>query len=157
MFDKKVKGNLKFYIFQCFIATLAITFALFYMDILLKTTIVASIGATSFIIFTMPHSKISFPRYILGGYSVGTIVGATANYILLMHLGIPVYIIGAFAVGITMFILVVTDTEHPPAAAIALGIAIDGYSVDMILFVFGFAILLLLIKYFLRHWLIDLL
>lgn len=156
LFDKKMKGHIKFYIIQCLIATASITFALYYMDAILKTTIVSSIGATSFIIFTMPHSKISFPKYILGGYIIGVIIGVISNNLLLLQLGIPVFVVGACAVGLTMFFLVITDTEHPPAAAIALGIAIDGYNLNMIIFIFGFALLLLSIKYLLRHWLIDL-
>lgn len=156
MFDKKVKGHIKFYILQCLIATASITFALYYMNAILETTIVSSIGATSFIIFTMPHSKISYPKYILGGYVIGVIIGVIANNILLSQFGIPIFVVGACAIGLTMFFLVITDTEHPPASAIALGIAIDGYSLNMILFIFGFALLLLAIKYLLRHWLIDL-
>jgi len=155
--DKKLKGHIFQYVIQCIIATASLVFVLFYMDIIMETAVVASIGATSFIIFTMPHIYVSKPRVILGGYAVGTITGVLSNYLLVLEIGIPLNVIGAISVGLAMFIMVISNTEHPPAAALALGIAIEGYTLNMLIFVYGVAITLLLIKWALRKWLIDLL
>jgi CBS-domain-containing membrane protein len=155
--DKKVKGHLKQYVLQCLIATLALVIVLFYMDIMLKTAIVASIGATSFIIFTMPQTYRAEARYILGGYAVGAIVGVLLNMLHVSNADLSINVIGSVAVGLAMFIMVITNTEHPPAAALALGIAVEGYTVNMLLFVFGVTSLLLFVKWMLRKWLIDLL
>jgi CBS-domain-containing membrane protein len=156
LIDANLKGNVIQYILQCIIATAALMLVLFYMDIGLDTTIVASIGATSFIIFTMPNTKRAKAFYILGGYAVGTLVGVVANTVLLMELGVPINILGALTVGISMFIMVITNTEHPPASALALAIAINGYTSKSIIFVYGVAISLLMIKWILRKWLINL-
>jgi len=155
--DRKLKGNMFHYIVQCLIATASLIFVLFYMDVVMETAIVASIGATSFIIFTMPHTNGSKAIYILGGYAVGASVGVLSNLLLVLDFGIPVNIIGALAVGLSMFLMVITNTEHPPASALALGVAINGYTINMLVFIYGVAIILLLIKWTLRKWLIDLL
>ncbi len=39
----------------------------------------------------------------------------------------------AFAVGLSIFIMVATDTEHPPAAGTALGVVTLGFSMKLIL------------------------
>ena len=157
LLDRNLKGHILQYVAQCLIATATLGVVLFYMDIVMETAVVASIGATSFIIFTMPHTNGAKPKYILGGYAVGTIVGVLSNYLLVLNIGIPVNIVGAIAVGLAMFVMVITNTEHPPAAALALGIAIEGYTLNILIFVYGVAISLLLIKWLLRKWLIDLL
>lgn len=154
--DKNFKEFRVHYVVQCLIATTSLGLILFYMDILVDTAVVASIGATSFIVFTMPKTNGSRPRFILGGYAAGSIVGMIMNYMLL-DVGMPINIVGAVAVGLTMFIMVVTNTEHPPAAALALGLAINGYTIATITFVYGVAVTLLLIKWTLRKWLINLL
>lgn len=155
--DKNFKEFRLHYVVQCLIATTSLGLILFYMDILVDTAVVASIGATSFIVFTMPKTNGAKPRFILGGYAVGSIIGMIMNYILLSDMGVPINIVGALAVGLAMFIMVVTNTEHPPAAALALGLAINGYTIATIIFVYGVAVTLLLIKWILRKWLINLL
>lgn len=154
--DRKFRGNILQYAIQCLIATGALVFTLFYMDIVMETTVVASIGATSFIIFTMPNRNEAKPKYILGGYGVGTIVGIVLNYLLILDIGFSLNIMAALAVGLAMFLMVITNTEHPPAAAFALGLAVDGYTINILIFVYGVTITLLLIKWLLRTWLIDL-
>lgn len=157
IFDKNFKGHMLQYIAQCLLATASLGIVFFYMDILIDTVVVASIGATSFIIFTMPKTNNSKVVYVLGGYAVGALVGVFSYSILYMQLNAPVNIVGAVAVGLAMFIMVITNTEHPPAAAFALGIAINGYTFSMLAFIYGVAITLLVIKWSLRKWLINLL
>ncbi len=95
------------YIAQCGIATLTIFIVLLLLDSVKQTVLIASLGASSFIAFTMPHVNASKRRYLIGGYIVGTCVGClwagTAS--LLMQTGIwtstgPLLIVfGAVATG----------------------------------------------------------
>lgn len=55
-----------------------------------------------------------------------------------------------------MFIMVVIDTEHPPAAGTALGIAISGFSFNVIATLVLSALVLSLIHHFFRRNLKDL-
>ena len=62
----------------------------------------------------------------------------------------------SLAVGATIFTMVVTDTEHPPAAGTALGIAMTGISLDVFIAVSISIILLSLIHRFLKSHMKDL-
>ncbi|XUX00480.1 MAG: HPP family protein [Dehalogenimonas sp.] len=63
-----------------------------------------------------------------------------------------------FAVAITlaMFLMAITNTEHPPAAATLIGLLTAGWSWQIIIFVLVFASSLAIIHRLLRRYLIDL-
>ena len=63
---------------------------------------------------------------------------------------------GALAVGLSIFLMAITNTEHPPAAATALGIVIGGWSNGVIAFILLGAISLALTRRLLRGYLKDL-
>ena len=71
----------------------------------------------------------------------------------------------ALSVGLAIFLMVITDTEHPPAAGTALGIVVFGPALAwsfgwpfwrLVLFVLVFAIALSLVRFLLRPWLKEL-
>jgi CBS-domain-containing membrane protein len=62
----------------------------------------------------------------------------------------------ALAVGLSIFTMVVTDTEHPPASGTALGVAITGMSPDVVVAVVLGIVLLSLIHRFFKPYLRDL-
>ena len=65
-------------------------------------------------------------------------------------------LIPAISVGLAIFTMVITNTEHPPAAGTALGITIQGWSYSTILVIISTILLLSLFKYLLKTWLKDL-
>ena len=80
----------------------------------------------------MPHQKTSNARRLIGGYIVGIAVGVAMRYIAgLITPGFEitwvVSLFGALAVAFSIFLMTVTNTEHPPAAGAALGFALDGF------------------------------
>lgn len=89
--------------------------------------IVASIGASTFIVFAMPKNIVSKTQNIIGGHIIGLLTGFL-GYWLGTITSIPDVIPYALAVGLSMFIMVVVDLEHPPASGTALGVAIAGFS-----------------------------
>jgi CBS-domain-containing membrane protein len=134
LIDKKFKDNKARYILQCALATVCVLIILFVLDPLTDTTTIAALGASSFIAFTMPHKRVSRPRLMIGGYVIGLIVG----YICFRLLTWPTLVVleivqrygqvafGALAVGTSIFLMVITDSEHPPAAGLALAFVITG-------------------------------
>ena len=117
--------------------------------------VIASIGATAFIVFSMPNSVTAKPRRIIGGHLVGFISGSF--FAIIPHGNIfSAALIYSIAVGVAFFILVITDTEHPPAAGTALGMAITGYSFEAAVAVFTSVIIFALIHYFAEPYLKDL-
>jgi len=143
---------------QCLLQSLVAASAIFIILLVLtveEAVIVASIGATTFIVFAIPSSPTAKPRNVIGGHFTGIIAGSLCA--LIPHertiLAILIY---ALSVGISMFIMILSETEHPPAAGTALGIAISGFS----LYVTGTMVIsvlaLSLIHYFFKDFLIDL-
>jgi len=65
-------------------------------------------------------------------------------------------IIPALSVGLSIFIMVITNTEHPPAAGTALGITVQGWNYSTVLIILTTVITLSIIKYLLKSWLKDL-
>ena len=63
----------------------------------------------------------------------------------------------ALAVGLSILIMVATNTEHPPAAGVALGIVIDPWQWSAIAFVLVGALGLSVIRVILKPKMINLL
>jgi CBS-domain-containing membrane protein len=66
--DIKTRKNIWRYISQCILATVTILAILFFLDVLTETAIIAALGASAFIVFTMPNTYSSDPRRLIGGY-----------------------------------------------------------------------------------------
>ena len=162
--DRGLKKKLGRYLFQCALATLTVLGIFFLLDVLLRAALVSSLGATTFIVFAMPHSRTARSRSLLGGYLLGTLCGTlcslAADCTLAASTGLTprvrLIIFGALAVGLTILAMVSTDAEHPPAAGLALGFVANPWSQTTLLFVLSAVCLLSLARYLLRHILIDL-
>jgi CBS-domain-containing membrane protein len=63
----------------------------------------------------------------------------------------------ALAVGLAIFLMVVADLEHPPAAGVSLGLVLNGYESEAVLMVIAGILSLAVARNLLRGWLIDLL
>lgn len=129
--DKKIRGNIKSYAFQSMLTFVCVFIALLFHE-LLGGIIVASLGASSFIIFVTPHTKSSRARNVLGGYVCGAVAGILFSllhtYISgLGHDGLryTLILICAAASAVTTLLMIATGLVHPPAAALALGLAAD--------------------------------
>ncbi len=163
LFDKKLHKYFLNYIFQSILATLTLIFILYFENMFTNTAIVASLGATTFIIFAMPKYTTALPRRVIGGHVVGIIVGIFCFYIQ-SHFQINFFssvemlniIIPALSVGLAIFIMVITNTEHPPAAGTALGITINGWTYSTLLVILITTIILSLIRHLLKAWLKNL-
>ena len=138
--------------------------ALIILDSVQQTALIASLGASSFIAFAMPHVRSSRPRYLLGSYAIGTIVGCSLSLVAgavgltgVMELHSLEILCAAVATGIAIFVMVVTDTEHPPAAALALGYVLNDWNLETMIVVFGGILIIVTVKQLSKPMLIDLL
>ena len=162
--DRKAKKYIVRYVFQCAIATAAILLILIFLDVLTHTAIIAALGATAFIVFTMPKAYSSGPRPLLGGYLIGIIIGVGFSLLSTLKFILPCFIspltsytvFGALAVGVAILLMTLTNTEHAPAAGIALGLVLNEWDYATILFIFGALLLMIALRRFLRPLLIDL-
>ena len=145
----------KNYVFQSLLATFIIFVLILSLSIRDDAVIIASIGATTFIVFAMPNNVIAKPRNLIGGHLVGLACGIVCSLIpnpAFIHPTIAHSLVYALAVGLSIFIMVVIDTEHPPASATALGVAIKGFSVNVtVALIASIVILALIHRLFKRH------
>jgi len=113
--------------------------------------VTATIGSTAFIVFAMPQSISAKTRNVLGGHLVGLGSGS-----LLFCVPLEPYLEYPLALGLAIFLMVALDVEHPPAAATALAVVINQGHRDVFLTVLVSALILSQARFYLRHYLKDL-
>ena len=153
--DPKLRRNFRWYVLQCLLATAALFVVLSIEDAVSKAVVIGAIGSTAFILFIMPQSVTSSPRHVLGGHLIALLIGSLVSIpggdsIILFALE------GSVAVGLSLFLMAATNTEHPPAAGTALGIVAHRFSLELAVFLVTSIIALVIIHRALRPWLRDL-
>lgn len=164
LFDPKFFINWKRYVFQCAFVALTMGGVLMLLDSVYQTVLIAALGASSVLAFSAPSMRASRPRCMVGGYVVGIVVGCgfsllvhSADMALFLDENATRILLGALAVGLTMFVMVTTDTEHPPGAALALGFVLNEWDFMTIAVVFTGIMAISAVKEVARSKLIDLL
>ncbi len=156
------RADIKRYAMQCGLAGFVVFVLLLVLDAVTQTVLIAALGASAFIAFAVPRSLHSGPRSMIGGYVVGilagsimgtlnTMIDASANYD-----NAVMIICGALAISLAMFTMVVTRTEHPPAAALALGLVLNEWNLLTLFVVLLGVIGLSVIKQLILPALLDL-
>ncbi len=85
------------------------------------TLVITSAGASSVLVFAVPHGTMSQPWAVLGGHGCSAIVGVTCATLL----G-PTLLTGPIAVGLAIFSMYSMRCLHPPGGATALTAVIGG-------------------------------
>ncbi|MHC4158175.1 MAG: HPP family protein [Planctomycetota bacterium] len=116
-----------------------------------KTVLIGAMGATAFIVFAMPKAPSARTRNIIGGHLVGLVSGTIFYFT-----NLPYFLEYPLAVGIAMFIMVALDVEHPPAAGTALAVVINEVSREAFITIMISTLVLSQCRYYLRHYLKDL-
>ena len=161
--DSKFRHNKSRYVAQCLGATATILLVLLLLDSVKQTVLIASLGASAFIAFAAPRSYASRPRALIGGYCVGTLLGCGLSFVavaMAARSGLPLHTLqivgGAVASGLAFFAMVVSDTEHPPAAALAIGFVLNEWDLSTVAVVLSGITALSLVKEIFRARLMDL-
>jgi CBS-domain-containing membrane protein len=144
----------KNYIYQSLLATLVVS-VVFWLLTTEEAVIVASIGATAFIVFTMPSSVTANPRRVIGGHITGLLCG-TLGAVLVQHAMAPTVLAYSLTVGLSTFLMVALDFEHPPGSGTALGIAIAGFSFKVLVAILTSVVILSLAHRYMKKYLKDL-
>ena len=162
--DNKLKQHLGRYVAQCSLATATLMLIFFFEDMLVHAVLFAAIGSTTFVLFVMPRSPTATPRHVIGGHAVGLAVGSLFVFVLDSALGVSLQaqapyafdLLAALSVGVTMFMMAVTNTEHAPAAGTSLRLVLVGWNVQIVVFVLTAAVTLSLVHQLLGKRLKDL-
>jgi len=164
IFDESFRKAPKSYIIQSLLAIAAVAIILDFVEVFTQTAIVASLGASTFIVFAMPNYVTAQPRRLVGGNIVGLLCGLLCYYAFLtgpleelsQNGAFIFWVASALSVGLAIFLMTITNTEHPPAAGVALGFVVNEWTYQTIVFVIVYAVSLSIIKRLLRRYLRDL-
>ena len=156
--DKNFRVCWPRYLLQCGIATAVIFLVLTLLDGVRQTVLIAAFGSSAFVAFSMPHTESARPRFLIGGYCVGTSMGCLFSVLgdLSLLAALPLIALGALAVGASIFVMVVTNTEHPPAAGLALGFVINPWDGESVFVVIAGIVAISLTKEIIKSRLINL-
>lgn len=111
------------------LAILCLVFFVDYIDLGLsvKLLVLASMGASAFLLFVVPHSPLAQPWPVLGGHLIAAFIGvACAKWIPAAPLAT------ALAVCLAVFMMYQMHCLHPPAAATAMIAVLGGAEVHAI-------------------------
>ena len=89
--------------------------------------VVASFGASAVLIYNTSNVPLAQPRNVIGGHIISSIIGVSCEKLFLLNNGIYYYtpLVGSLAVSLSIILMALTNTIHPPGGATAL-IAIVG-------------------------------
>ena len=152
------------FVFQAGLATVVMLVILQFVQSLSSAVIAAGLASSVVGIFIGPSNRTASVRSVMGGHGAALVLGSLFSAFLFLapvelfladrqiffHLSLAV------AVGLAMLLMAITNTEHPPAAGTALGMA--GREFDLLIFfsIIGAVALLAIMKLALRPHLQDL-
>ena len=150
--------------FQAALATVVMLVILAFVHSLSSAAIAAGLASSVVGIFVGPTNRTASVRSVVGGHGLALMLGSVFS--VLLFLG-PVEsfltdsrlvhdLSLALAVGFAMLLMAFTNTEHPPAAGTALGMASREFDVLIFLSIIGAVALLAVMKLAIRPYLRDL-
>ena len=160
--DRGFQKNYKNYIFQCLLLFVCESLILLLYS-LFGGIIVASLGASGFIVFATPHMNGSRSRNLIGGYVCGAIAGILFGvlYNKISAFSFPgvdyvLIFVCAAASALATFLMVTTNFVHPPAAALALGLSAEPECIKIAIAAIIGVIILCTTRYILKKYLKNL-
>ncbi len=149
---------------QAVLATLVMLAILTFVDSLSSAAIAAGLASSVVGIFINPSSRTVSVRSVVGGHGVALVLGSIFSVILLVgpaeaFLTDWEYVRNlsyALAMGAAVLLMAITNTEHPPAAGTALGMASREFDILIFFSIIGAVGLLAILKLALRPYLRDL-
>lgn len=158
LLDRRFRRHVLRYLLQCGLAMVAILMVLQFPNILLHTAVLGALGASAFIVFTMPQTRSARPRVFIGGYVIGIAVGGLFCLLSQAPWLLPLFVrpeqtrivLSALSVGLAIFLMVITNTEHPPAAGVALGLVLNPWDPLGLVPVLGGVLSMAILRHLLR-------
>ena len=150
--------------FQAVLATVVMMAILAFVHSLSSAAIAAGLASSVVGIFIGPSNRTARIRSVVGGHGLALVLGSVFSVVLFMG-PVESFLIDsryvhdlslAMAVGMAMLLMAFTNTEHPPAAGTALGMASREFDILIFLSIIGAVALLAVMKLAVRPYLRDL-
>lgn len=162
LLDPQFRRSHKNYLIQVGLATSALFAILLLVDSLSDAALAVGLGSSAIIIFLSPSYRSASLRGLVGGHTLGVIIGLGCSLLLFstpledsLTTTLRAAIL-AVSLGLLMLTMSTTDTEHPPAAGTVLGIGVKPLEADTLYIIIGAVLLLACIKFLLHRYLHDL-
>ena len=94
--------------------------------------LIGSFGASAVLIYGTPHVPYAQPRNLIGGHFISALLGVAMS----QYLHFPIELLAALAVSISIVLMHLTRTLHPPGGATALIAIIGGDSIQQLGFMY---------------------
>ncbi len=169
MIDKHFYKHKRNYLIQSLLAMVMIFTILHVLDIVGHTMAFriigsTSLGASTFIAFSVPHTETARARNILGGYGIAIVVGICGYFIanrvdllfFLMHERFVYEFSAALVLGAIVWLMNLFNLQHPPAAGFGVGVVVDVWDINSLIVILGAVIFLAFFKTALRKRIINL-
>ncbi len=152
------------FVAQAVLATGVMLAILTFVDSLSSAAIAAGLASSVVVIFINPSNRTAQIRAVVGGHALALALGSIFSLTLifgpaetfLADMELLRNLSYAFAVGIAVLLMAITNTEHPPAAGTALGMASREFDILIFFSIIGAVVMLSIIKLALRPQLRDL-
>ena len=149
---------------QAILATAVMLVVLAFVHSLSSAAIAAGLASSVVGIFIGPSNRTSRIRSVVGGHALALMLGTIFSVILflapvesfLSDSRIIFDLSLALAVGASMLLMAITNSEHPPAAGTALGMASRDFDIFVFFSIIGAVVLLAVMKLAIRPHLRDL-
>ena len=163
-FDPTFRSRVSVFLIQAVLATITICLVLFFIDLFYNAIVGAALGATCLGLFISPSGRISRIRSVVGGHSLAILFGSLISIFFYSSVGesirdsiphIHVVFLG-ITCGVLFLAMAISDTEHPPAAGMLLGLCEREIDSTIIISLVVALAALAMIKLVLRSKLVDL-
>ena len=158
---------------QCLSATAFMWLILMGLDQVVSSQLIWAAGASTlassaFIVFVLPDAIVAKPFKIIGSYLIAMGCGAAIRGLAMAvcaifpqcTAGIPhshlFEIAAAVAVGLSLLVMVLCRSEHPPAAGLAVVMVLDIRTPIALVIILAGAIILAMIRFIFRRKLLNL-
>ncbi len=135
------------------ITVIVLNIGLFNFDRMDSLFLIGSFGASAVLLYAAPQAPLSQPRNLLGGHLISALVGITIS----QHFEIYIDFQPALAVSTAIFLMLLTNTLHPPGGATALIAVTGGEGVHQLGYLFALtpvllgALVLLIVALFINN------
>ena len=152
------------FVFQAALATGVMLAILTFVQSLSSAAIAAGLASSVVGIFIAPSNQTARIRSVVGGHGVALLLGSLFSVMLFLD-PVQAFLLDAdvlrnlsyaTAVGAAMLLMAITNSEHPPAAGTALGMASREFDILIFLSIIGAVALLAVMKLAIRPYLRDL-
>lgn len=129
----------------------------------------STLASSAFIVFVVPSAVVAKPFKIIGSYIIAMVSGAFIRGVAyLICIAFPLCVAGvphthlfevaaAVAVGLSLLVMVLLKSEHPPAAGLAVVMVLDIHTPIALAIILTGALFLAAVRYIFRHKLMNLL